>query len=91
MRLMSNGHSERYQGKGEMMSWAAHDPEGYSMVLRNAIMRKYGVDPSAEVEEFLDLVESDSPKVFEALWTHALSELYIAESDYLLNKYAPGM
>jgi hypothetical protein len=69
------------------MSWAAHDPESYSLVLRNAVMRKLGLDPSAEADELLDLIEKQVPVAWELLCEHSRSQIGIAESEHLLSRY----
>ena len=68
------------------MSWAANDPEGWSLVCRRAIASKYGIglDDEGSLDYFLEEVEIADPSIFDALLERA--PVGDEEADYLLSK-----
>jgi hypothetical protein len=74
------------------MSWAAHNPESYSEVLRNGVqdklrqaMKANGFDDYDEdtLSMIVQVLQDDFPKAMDALESISLKEINDAESDFL--------
>jgi hypothetical protein len=79
------------------MSWAAHDPEGYDEVMREATAEGLGSAwaqhfgesaPAGFIPDLVDFIQTQAPKAFEALFNEwGMKHEGAATHDYLMQKH----